>query len=229
MKSAFRYLFGNFVLPALAVIVAWSCIAPVETQSLDRRLTALESSRLAAPAPMQIPTYEDRAIDLPEDGNTWHTSLFLRKEWESIPAERKVHTLFFTEKGLISLRTQTHWHLTTTNSPEYDKFAQLVTVTPCLLVQRANGEVIYRESGSQLAHDNDGLVRAIRKEVQRHCPDGRCLPLHPAPGPDEEKPAEEIPAIVQETPPEKKSPLAAIIAGGAGLLGGVAGHWRKGG
>jgi hypothetical protein len=167
---------------------------------------------------------EERVIDLPEDGNQWHTILILRGGWQGLPAERRAEAMFHTEPLLVSLRHQTHWHLITTDQAECAKFRALVNATPCLIVERANGEVVYRESGPDLGKHPHVLTHAIRKEIERHCPDGRCLPLHPVPGKDEEP--EEIPAVLRETPPaEKKAnlvPLAAIA--GAGLFAGFA--WR---
>jgi hypothetical protein len=172
---------------------------------------------------------EERVIDLPEDGHSWHTILFLRPDWRSNSAERRAHTVFFTETGLVSLRQQTHWHVITTDQPEFQKFRALVSVTPCLVIERANGEVIYRESGPQLGRDNDGLRRAIRREVERHCPDGRCLPLHPVPGPGPDAP-DEIPAVLREGPTDsedKRSPLVTLLAALAGLVGGAAVNWKR--
>ena len=181
---------------------------------------------------VQVPVYaEERIIDLPEDGNTWHTILFLRPNWQANAAERKAHTIWFTESGLISLRQQTHWHVITTDQPEFEKFRSLVNVTPCLLVERANGEVIYRESGPQLGRNNDGLRRAIRREVQRHCPDGKCLPIHPVPVPNEPEPINEIPDIVKkEDPPTQpdRNLGAALAVAAAGLAGGKLLGFRRG-
>jgi len=169
---------------------------------------------------------EERVIDLPEDGNQWHTILILRAGWQGLPAERRAEAMFHTEPLLVSLRHQTHWHLITTDQAECAKFRALVDATPCLIVERANGEVVYRESGSDLGKHPHALTHAIRKEIERHCPDGRCLPLHPVPLKEDESPGE-IPAVLRETPApaEKKAnlvPLAAVA--GAGLFAGFA--WR---
>jgi hypothetical protein len=169
---------------------------------------------------------EERVINLPEDGNQWHTILILRAGWQGLPSERKAEAMFHTEPLMVSLRHQTHWHLITTDQAECAKFRALVDATPCLIVERANGEVVYRESGPDLGKHPQALTRAIRKEIERHCPDGRCLPLHPVPGKEDESP-EEIPTVLRETPApaEKKAnlvPLAAVA--GAGLAAGFV--WR---
>jgi hypothetical protein len=127
----------------------------------------------------------------------------------------------------VSLKHQTHWHLITTDQAECAKFSALVDATPCLLVERANGQVVYRESGPGLGKRPHELTHAIRKEIQRHCPDGRCLPLHPVPGKEEEPPRDEIPAVLRETPPaaDRKANLVPLVAV-AGLAG-LAGFARK--
>ena len=168
-------------------------------------------------------TAGERVIELPEDGNQWHTILLVCPDWQSRPAERRAEAMFHSEPLLASLKHQTHWHLITTDQPEFEKFRALVDATPCLVVERANGQVVYRESGPGLGHSPHALTRAIRKEIQRHCPDGRCLPLHPVPGQDELPPGEEVPAVLREeaSPAEHKHPLApaALIAALGALLG----------
>ncbi len=193
-------------------------------QACDERLACLETEiafceRPAAP----VVAVEERVIDLPEDGNQWHTILILRAGWQNLPAQRKAEAMFHSEPLLVSLKHQTHWHLITTDQAECAKFSALVDATPCLIVERANGQVVYRESGPDLGKRPHALTHAIRKEIQRHCPDGRCLPLHPVPGKDENPPQDEIPAVLRETPPpaDKKASLVplALVAGLAGLSG----------
>lgn len=175
---------------------------------------------------------EEHVIDLPEDGHTWHTILILRSNWRSNSAETKAESMFHSEPLLVSLKHQTHWHLITTDQAEFQVFRPLVSATPCLIVERANGEVVYRESGPELGRRPHALTHSIRREIQRHCPDGRCLPLHPVPDRDQERDeADEIPAVLREQPQpsEKKMPLGAIFSALAGLAGGVAANWKKSG
>ena len=169
---------------------------------------------------------EQHVLDLPDDGNQWHTILILRQGWRALPAERKAEAMFQSEPLLVSLKHQTHWHLITTDQEEFRKFQRLVDVTPCLIVERANGQVVYRESGPRLGQNPRGLTLAIRKEIERHCPDRHCLPLHPVPDKNDPPLREEIPAVLQEEPPEKRSsnlvPVAVVAA-----LGGLLGFARK--
>lgn len=195
---------------------------------LTRNNPALQASQPSAPQIIvREQIVEERVLDLPEDGDQWHTTLFLRPEWKSLQAERRAEAMFHSEPLLISLKHQTHWHLTLTSDAEFGKFASLVDVTPCLLIQRANGQVVYRESGPELGKHPHSLTHAIRKQIQRHCPDGKCLPLHPLPGPDNSK--DEVPTVLLEQPPaaDKKSPLAGILMSIAALGGGAFAHAKK--
>lgn len=200
--------------------------------------TVLVEPHVRRPEPIPVyvqevvdPRPEERVIDLPEDGQTWHTILLLRPEWKSLPAERKAEAMFHSEPLLVSLKHQTHWHLITTDQREFAKFRPLVAATPCLIVERANGEVVYRESGPDLGKHPHNLTHAIRQEIERHCPDGRCLPLHPVPRRDDERPVDdEIPAVLRVGPPRREHPgtllLAMLTALGAGMAG-IAVQWRK--
>jgi hypothetical protein len=187
----------------------------VQSGSFDR-VVELERQSLA----------EERVLDLPEDGNQWHTVLILRPNWQSLPAERKAEAMFHSEPLLASLKHQTHWHLITSDQTEFGKFQPLVDVTPCLIVERANGQVVYRESGQRLGNNPRGLTLAIRKEIERHCPDRHCLPLHPVPDKDEPPSREQIPAVLQEETPEKEKPNLVPVAV-VSALGALLGFARK--
>ena len=134
---------GALALVAAAATALWN-VAQM-TQCCDERLSALEAEvALCESRPPAVVAVEERVIDLPEDGNQWHTILILRAGWQGLPAERKAEAMFHSEPLLASLRHQTHWHLITTDQPECAKFRALVDATPCLIVERANGEVVYR-------------------------------------------------------------------------------------
>jgi len=163
---------------------------------------------------------EQRVVDLPEDGNQWHTVLLLKQDWANSRAERRAESLFHSEPFFMSLKSQTHYHCYTEGTKEFEKFRPIVDATPCLLIERANGEVVYRESGPKLGKKPRDLTRAIHKEIQRHCPDGHCLPIHPVP--NETPPANEIPTVLQDEPApvEHKIPagMAFAIPVGVGAL-----------
>jgi hypothetical protein len=220
-------------LTALVVFVGFMLISAVGEfsqawASMTVRIARLEqhedgSHSRVAELERQVAA-EERVLDLPEDANQWHTILILRAGWQNVLAERNAEAMFHSEPLLVSLKHQTHWHLFTTDQAEYQKFRGLVEATPCLIVERANGEVVYLESGPDLGKKPHDLTHLIRKAIQRHCPRNRCLPLQPVPGKDEPPPKEnEIPSVLREEPPpaDKKNNLAplVLVASLGGLLG----------
>jgi len=232
-------------LGALAVVALVGAGLIATTHAIDRaaRKWSALTVRVAAAEQLAASAYassieaqrdlilaEERVLELPEDGNTWHTILLLRSDWQTQPAERRAESIFHSEPLLVSLKAQTHWHCITSDQKEFEKFRPLVDATPCLIVERANGEVVYRESGPKLGSHPRGLCCAIQKEVQRHCPDGRCLPLHPLPGPaPDAPPVNEIPTVLQqeaaEPPKPNLLPAAAIVF--VGIVTGIAVKFRR--
>lgn len=227
-----RQLLTTTLGTLLGCVLLAAVLVPAGSRVYTRqvgRIAALETDAALARAAVFAASVQERVIDLPEDGYQWHTILIVNPGWQGRPAERRAEAMFHAEPLLVSLKHQTHWHLITTDQPEFRKFRALVDATPCLIVERANGEVVYRESGPELGRHPHLLTHAIRKEIERHCPDGRCLPLHPVPGQDEPQPHEEIPAVLREEPPAAKNranPLPAVFVVGLGALAGFARKFR---
>jgi len=215
----------------VSVTLLLSVVATLATQTLIRPEPQADEKPPIIVQEVVEPRAEERVIDLPEDGQTWHTILILRPEWKTLPAERRAEAMFHSEPLLVSLKHQTHWHLITTDQAEFVKFRPLLSTTPCLIVERANGEVVYRESGPELGKHPHDLTHAIRREIERHCPDGRCLPLHPVPHRDEERPNDdEVPSVLRIGPPahgHKATGVIVLLTALGAALAGIAHQWRK--
>ena len=126
---------------------------------------------------------ERQIIDLPQDGQAWHTSLFLHDDWESIDNERRMVAWFETEPRLSSLKAQTIWHLYTESDPIYqERFRESIPVLPAVVLQKDNGEVVYKASVHAIPDSSDKLARDIRATINRRCPGPWCRPS-PEPGP----------------------------------------------
>jgi hypothetical protein len=149
-----------------------------------------------------------RLQSLPADAAKWHTSLILQPDWETRPAEKQAVQALNTEPHLKAFKAQTNFHLLKTDSPVYAKnFSAECPLTPCLLITRADGTVIYKESGSQLGKSPRRLYGAIQAEMKRHCPDGRCLP--PLKFPDQSESEEPVREAIPDTvEPPKEPPIS---------------------
>jgi hypothetical protein len=181
---------------------------------LHHEIDVLRQAVESRPAVIEIEIEKKtaRVLDLPEDGDQWCTTLFLDANYEKLPdpkfraAQVNALKMFNTEPWCLELRQQTHWNVLKTDDPRAVPFFPIVTKTPCLLIQRACGEVIYKESGSELSKGPHGLRRAVHKAMKRHCPDGRCPVAWPTPKPEEPVKEEPIPAVIEKTPEAPKEP-----------------------
>src|SRR5579862_9137293 len=138
-------------------------VALREARELRRAFIALETELSCV-----------RLEKLPDDAAQWHTSLIVQPDWQTREAEKLAVAALDREPHLKAIKARTHFHLLKTDDAVYRKgFAKECPLTPCLLITRADGSVIYKESGSQLGKKPRALYCAISAEIRRHCPDGR--------------------------------------------------------
>src|SRR5689334_13966910 len=79
-------------------------------RNYDDKLAMLESAvAVTYAAALERQTVQERVVDLPEDGNQWHTILIVCPNWQARPAERRAEAMFHAEPFLVSLKHQTHW------------------------------------------------------------------------------------------------------------------------
>lgn len=182
-------------------------------------------------------------IQLPEDGQNFHTSIFTSADWKANAAENQIVVAFDTEPHLLSLRAQTHWHHYTPDHKLWSgQFARAVAQTPCVMIQDATGHVVFKASGANA--NAQGKLGELVKKIAKALKNWR--PLRPCPGPEPcpTPPPDETPAVPAPTPapipdilpdePEEtdteaeRNPLAlpsiaAVIAAGVAALNG----WRR--
>jgi len=206
-------------------------------RNLQQELAGAKQRQAAAPVAIEsAPVLESRHVDLPEDGDKWFTILFLTRDWKNHADQANAVKLWYGKlphsEWLVELKGQTNARVIYTDEPQFQQFRQkkdgtpLVSGVPTLLIERANGEVVYLESGKSLAHHPADLRKAVVLEMKRRCPNGQCLPLFPTPASkptdgaiEEEKPQDEVPAVIHEAPPaapapadQKKSGPSPIVA-----------------
>lgn len=121
---------------------------------------------------------QERVIDLPEDGNKWFTSLFLNDEWQNKPQESMVVNAFETDRRLLRLRDQTIFNTYTRSDPHYRQaFAESINKLPAITVQRPDGTIVYKASGSRIPRSGAAIAESIERTSRRRCwRRGQCEP-----------------------------------------------------
>lgn len=226
VKPAFVSL-AAVALAALAVVQYW------QTDSTALVKQQVNELRQSATTVEQLQPVE---INLPEDGQAYHTSVILSPGWEQSNRQRSLVGWFSTEPRLSSLKAQTHWHQYTTDDPIYRRnLAHAAPVAPGVVIQDATGKICYAAwEGGKLPQTPTEMGNQVGR-IFGNCPDNSCRPRpkpQPAPSPTPtpnpvvpDKPVVPvIPDTVQPvTPAEEGFPWGLLIAtcvlsGGATLF-----------
>lgn len=114
----------------------------------------------------------ERVIELPEDGDKWHTTIVYRDP-QTDAASAKLAAQFAATPRLQSLLAQTHVHTWTAKDPIWrSRYArEFGNVAPGVEVQMADGRMIYKASGTNLPEDGEQLAGEIAAAVASCCPD----------------------------------------------------------
>lgn len=124
-------------------------------------------------------TRAQEIILLPEDGNLWHTTLVLQGDPATDRASRRLTEHFAHSPRLQKLTTQTTLHRYTPSDPlfaaRYEPY--FGGVFPALLVQKADGTVVYKVSGEAIPESSEKLADEIAQAIDQ------CCPLRPKPQP----------------------------------------------
>lgn len=131
---------------------------------------------------------EDRVINLPEDGNTWHLSLFTHSPESQ--DDVALRTWFATEPRLATLWNQVHRHVYTDKSGWYNhRWRKYVPELPGVVLQQADGRIVYSRYGGGLPKSAKAIGNQIAAAIE-DCPDCRPRPTPqpqpqpvPTPGP----------------------------------------------
>ena len=191
-----------------------------QTQSAFREVAELRRGMQA----LESDLCRERLQNLPQDAADWHLSLILQPDWQTRPAEKAAYAAVDRDPHLKAMKAKVKWHLLTTDDPIYRRdFAAQCPVTPCLLLTRADGTVIYKESGTQLGAAPRALYRAVEKGIRRHCPDGICIPPLRFPdatpiGPKEKPEAEPVPDTASSEAAGDEDLLPLFVAGFIGFV-----------
>lgn len=162
----------------------------------------------------------ERIIDLPEDGEKWHTTIvYYDPQTEANSA--KLAAQFAATPRLQSLLSQTHVHTWTVKDPIWRARyrGEFNGITPGVIVQNADGDPVYKASGTNLPADGEQLAGEIAAAIASTCPDGQC----PNPADRQRRPLADkfVPDIrPQSLKGPKEIALVALLA----VVAGIAAH-----
>lgn len=169
----------------LSVDNAYDQIATVD-QSQQAAIEQLAEKQVEA---------QDRILRLPEDGSVYHTSVFVHADWRRRPQDRTLIAWFGSNRRLLSLRSQTHYHVYTERTPLFKtRYSRTIKVLPAVRVQTADGRVTYQSSVGNLPRSANGLADEIAGCLFKRRKD-RNKPA-PAPEPDVDVDVDVMPAPV---------------------------------
>lgn len=144
----------------------------------------------------------EQVIDLPEDAQAWHTSVFTNVRLTQ--REREILDWFVTDPQLSRLRTQTLFHHYNRASAVWPRYANLTSAgLPVVVLQDATGKVIYKASGEAIPRAPWPLVKGIVECIRAHCP--HCPRPRPTPQP------EPVPEPLPDEVPNDKPVIPDII------------------
>ena len=223
-RTMFLSMAAVAVVGAAAVTLAWLGSTTTDQHESLVRLHEQLAEVQTTVAHQEQPAKE-RVIDLPEDGDAYHTTLVLATDWRTMPKQRRLVAWFQADPRLASLRSQTHFHEYTERSPIYRaRLARAVSSVPCVMVQRSDGRVVFKASGSNLPPTSGVLADQIAASL---CPRPRPQPdVQPEPAPEPEPLP--LPDVRPQPPAKPAFPWALlIVAVLAGLVLPVVVHFRR--
>jgi hypothetical protein len=134
--------------------------------------------------------FSQQVLDLPEDGGLWHTTLILPDDSTNNPRSARLLAHFASTPRLQTLASQTSLHRYTPSDPLFSaRYAPYFGgVFPALLIQKADGTVVYKVSGDAIPPSGEQLADEIAQAIDQ------CCPLRPRPQPSPK------PSVPQVTP-----------------------------
>jgi len=157
---------------------------------------------------------QEHIVDLPEDGNAWHLSVFTHQDWKKRPEEVSLLSWFSREPRLISLRQQTHDHHYTDADPLYGtRYKKNVPKLPAVVLQDASGKPHYKVGNEvpipATAHEMGNQVARLFDRFPRPRP---CPKPEPEPEPDETPDEGDLPVIPDVTPDTPDQAEPAVVS-----------------
>jgi len=126
--------------------------------------------------------YKSRIIELPADQGVWWTTAVFDSPTPTSQGSRQLSALLSTPR-LQSLIAQTKYTKYTPSDLMYQqRFSRYYgNVTPQLIIQEPNGQVVYKATGDQIPSDPDVLADDIQLAISNCRP--KPTPVTPQPSP----------------------------------------------
>jgi hypothetical protein len=116
------------------------------------------------------PMAEKQIIKLPEDGNAYFTSIFVPANWQNDSKSRELVAWFESHDQLRSLKAQTHFKVFAANDPMSQRYRNVVTELPCVMIQKPDGTRVYHRQGAAVPTSPNGLAADIQGQLYSNCP-----------------------------------------------------------
>jgi len=210
----------------IALVTLGLCVARqswINQQIADMAIYAAKTAQQTAALP------QTAIAELPDDGQAYHVSLLLHQDWRTRKQERELVAAFDSDPFLRSLKSQVHFHVYPETSSIYrTRLRAAAPDLPCVLVQRATGEVLLKVSGTDATADRVAgpLWRLWKARPIYVCPWRRpqpCPDPKPEPEPEPDADLTPIPDLDQTHTPDSALPwwvvALAALAGAALPIG----------
>lgn len=217
------------VIGVVVAFLAYSqtAVPKAVTERLNQTINAVNALPQSSPEVGQPPDSQyisERIMELPEDGNLWHTVLVL----DDSPLSRHVERQFATDPRLISLTQQTKVYKYPPNDVWVQKNrAGLPRPSVLVMAPTAVGsndyQRVYENWGSGLPADSKKLANDIAVSIRDCRPRPNPTPT-PGPNPQPVTPVTPlIPVTPDEAEPVDEGGLNRLYLALAALAGGIGG------
>lgn len=171
-------------------------------------------------------TARDRVTVLPEDGEAYYISIFTTTNWKTNPQERELVNMMVADPKVSSYTSQMHYtHYVASDAMYRARLKTYVGDTlPSVVVQRADGAVIYKASGSHVPSNANAMASQLSSIKFKPCPKP-----DPKPNPQPQPQPQPQPATIPDTNgPSDGPPLGLLmIALGVGAVLGLSNEFRR--
>lgn len=149
--------------------------------------------------------------------SSYYTTLHFPANWQSDSKLIKIRSWFETEPELISLKNESKFNVYTEGTQIFNDLYEGKVTVPSILIQKANGKVLFAATGNNIPETSEELISKIRKKLPTTgCDDPNCPKCKPK---KKSKPiVRPFPQPDPIVPKSNMSYLLALLAGASGRV-----------